>query len=77
MFDRIDLDVRHPDGSVERVVVLHQMKTPALAVLDEMEDAKRRGCEARIAAPNMPQTPFRPPHGVLPIDLLDRIRRGR
>jgi hypothetical protein len=75
MFDRIDLDLQHPDGRVERVVVLHQMITPALAALDEFEEAKRMGCEARIAAPDMPIAPRGPARGGIPIDLLDRIRR--
>ena len=75
MFNRLDLDVRHPDGSVERVVVMHQMRTPALAALDEIEEAGNRGCETRIAAEDMPLAPFSPPRPRLPIDLMDKIRR--
>lgn len=75
MFDRIDLDLKHPDGTMERVVVFHQMATPGLAVLDEFETARQRGCEARIAAPDKPPMPFRFPQGALPIDLIDRVRR--
>jgi len=77
MFDRVDLDVRHPDGRVERVVLFHQMLTPALAVLDELEAAGRRGCEAKVVTVDAPRRPFRFPRGALPIDLVDRIRRTR
>jgi hypothetical protein len=75
MFNRVDLDLRHPDGTVERVVVLHQFRTPALAVLGEQDEAQKRGCEMRIAADDMPVLPFKPPRGALPIDLLDKIRK--
>jgi len=47
MFDRVDLHVMHPDGMMERVVVLHQEADFFGLVAREIALQKRRGCVVR------------------------------